>query len=244
MKNVLSSDFKVFANKVAKIPFAKKLLKPLYYPYKEYLKKKRNSQYKKYAINVLEEFDKIMSQLGIKYSLAYGSMLGAVREHGFIPHDLDIDVFLWAEDYSDKIRKTLLENGFSINHIFTLEEGNLGRSETYSKYDVSIDLFYVYPSIDERGDYTCVFSPFPGCVTWKHSQDTKGGLEVQKWDTPISRNIVKMKFEHLLLNVCSNYDELLKITYGNNYMIPDPKFNGNDIKCYIEWKDKIGILEV
>ena len=243
MKNVLSNDFKVFANRVAKIPFVKSLLRPIYYPYKRHLSNKRNTQFKKYAVNVLQEFDSIMASIEVDYSLAYGSMLGAVREHGFIEHDLDIDVFLRAEDYSIKIKDSLIASGFSVVHIFTLEDGKLGRAETYCKYDVSIDLFYVYPAIDSRGDYTCVFSPFPGYITWKHSQDSKGGLLVQKWDTPLSRSTIKMKFESLMLPVSSNYDELLKLTYGELYMVPDPNFHGEGIHCYEEWRGKIGILE-
>lgn len=47
-------------------------------------------------------FDKFVSFLhenNIQYSLAYGSMLGAVREHNMIQWDCDIDIFMLKKDF-------------------------------------------------------------------------------------------------------------------------------------------------
>ena len=47
--------------------------------------------------NVLK-IDEICKQLNLKYSLAYGSLIGAVRHDGFIPWDDDMDIWMSRKD--------------------------------------------------------------------------------------------------------------------------------------------------
>lgn len=43
-------------------------------------------------LDLLIKFDKVCKKHGLKYYLAYGSLIGAVRHQGFIPWDDDIDI--------------------------------------------------------------------------------------------------------------------------------------------------------
>jgi lipopolysaccharide cholinephosphotransferase len=50
-------------------------------------------------LGLLDRFDAVCRANGIRYWLAYGSLLGAARHGGFIPWDDDLDVAMLRDDY-------------------------------------------------------------------------------------------------------------------------------------------------
>ena len=82
-------------------------------------------EYKKVILDVLLRIDKICREQNIKYSLAYGTLIGAVRHKGFIPWDNDIDIIMPFDDY-DKLASLINKGVDDKLHIIRVEE----RSDT------------------------------------------------------------------------------------------------------------------
>ena len=119
-------------------------------------------------LDMLKVFVSICDQLGLKYYLIGGTLLGAVRHKGFIPWDDDIDVGMPREDYEvfvEKAGKLLPDYIFLQNYrtdenmIFPftkLRNINTTYIETRTKYSkmnqgVWMDIFPLdYFEVDDR----------------------------------------------------------------------------------------------
>ena len=70
---------------------------------------------------ILYTVDNFCKEHKIRYCLAYGSLIGAVRHHGIIPWDDDIDIFMEREEYNrfEELFKKHPIKGYTLNSIHT-----------------------------------------------------------------------------------------------------------------------------
>lgn len=105
-------------------------------------KKLNNKQVKEALLDTLVYFDKICKKYDLKYTLDAGTLLGAVRHHGFIPWDDDIDV---AMPYTDYKKLISLSNEINKNNRFIIHG--------YSK-EINDKENYIYPYLKLEDNHT------------------------------------------------------------------------------------------
>lgn len=76
----------------------------------------------------------------MKYSLVYGSLLGAIRHHGFIPWDDDIDIALLRKDYE-----------------YLVKNFHVKDKEYYKLHELRTDKYYAYPFAKITDERTVFF---------------------------------------------------------------------------------------
>lgn len=226
-------------HEISELPVLNKLKPYILKHYNKYASKKKNEVFLKRGLLVLSEFDRVLTDIGINYSLVFGTLLGAVREKGFIKHDMDIDVSISSESFSNDIEQSLKAAGFKLIKRFETDNGLFGREDTYKRYGVTIDIFYFYP-YDDQLSYTTVLVPFPDTTGFEESLNLYGGVMPIQLILPYSKETERIPFYNLRLPVIKNRIEFLEARYGKNWRIPDPTFvypKMGDAKCNYR-KDK------
>lgn len=226
-------------------------------------------------LKLLVEFDAFCKEKGIKYSLAYGSLLGAVRHKGFIPWDDDLDIIVDRSNLN-KLISTFRNNHGSLKLIDSLsdsvwvnrvaldgfvdDDGQIPLLDIFPidnvpnrKLTWSFELFFVkmlQGMIKKSPDYSKFslknrillfvtynigrFFPKNKKLNWYDSLSQIASGEKthfvtcnyvpyhylgHKYHSGIFEEYTRLPFENIEVNVVSNYDEFLRVTYGD-YMTP------------------------
>lgn len=113
-----------------------------------------SEEFKAECLLILSEVDAFCKHNNINYSLAYGTMIGAIRHKGFIPWDDDIDILMLREDYdrfvsmfnqkaSGRFYVASSESDCQFPYAFAkiCDNHTICNDYGYDKHGVGIDLF-------------------------------------------------------------------------------------------------------
>lgn len=105
-------------------------------------------------LEVLSDVDKACRENGIQYFAEWGTLLGAVRHHGFIPWDDDMDICMKRPDYNRfmQIAEQIMPAGYNIFSISSDENNDNmlsriinGRSINFDK--IHLEKFHGFPYV-------------------------------------------------------------------------------------------------
>ena len=78
---------------------------------------RRFELYQSISWDILKEFDRVCKIRSVRYWLAYGTLLGAIRDHGQVPWDYDVDVVSFFDEREKLI--LALESELSDEYYYT-----------------------------------------------------------------------------------------------------------------------------
>ena len=191
--------------------------------YKYFVKPIRCRRLQLHGLEVLGLMNKILVENSIEYCIAYGTLLGFVREGGFLRHDDDIDLFVNINDVSDMAHTVRLieEGGFVFKHVLMFRDKVL--YYTFEHKGISVDLFSY--SKDAANDKLYTYSVYTD--TDAHYED----INQNGWCTitlPLIKGFVLETKDKINYMVPSNGEQLLEAYYGKSWRCPDPKWVDDD----------------
>ena len=130
---------------------------------------------KEIQMNILKDVHFFCESNGIRYTLAFGTLLGAIRHKGYIPWDDDIDIAMLRADYDRFIalyrdRKnykvyTSLDSGYFYSYAKIADVRTcIDENVSMKKIGINIDLFPVDNLFD---DFESCKKFYARCALWK-----------------------------------------------------------------------------
>ena len=199
-------------------------------------------------IKLLKFGESFFKQHKINYSIIYGTMLGYSRNKKFIPYDHDLDCIIGAESipklielgenknirnvmFNDEIK--IYKPDFKSDNIYLVLNKSLLKNKGWGdRYNCKGDKV-------KRSQDRCGFNGLFGRFILKSTEYDVFALSIKfknllkgtvneleypekvKDMTIISSNDIKRdKLEDIEISVFKNYEDLLKITYGQNFIKP------------------------
>jgi hypothetical protein len=164
----------------------------------------------------LKQFLDEAAKLGIRPFLMWGSLLGCIREGGFIDNDNDLDVGILAKDYSkkDALIRAMLKRGHRLRHDVPFKFS----IETKDRLlNIDVDVLY-----EHKGR---LINNMP------HEKTGKGWSHHFPKDA--FREVKSARLGNLTVWVPGNCEAVLEASYGN-WRVPEKNYT-----CYTGPRNKI-----
>lgn len=180
------------------------------------------------GLEMLTAADKVFSQLGARVFLTYGALLGAYREHGFIPYDPDLDLGVLDSEMPADIHEQMTKAGFKLLRQNYIASTGQICEETYEYKKIHLDIFLYFR---EGNDLYSVLQYKHETKDWKEANATDG--------FPCKRSYVpycefeRRDFLGLQIFMPKNTPGWLSAIYSDSYMTPIKNWSSKYYKTRI-----------
>lgn len=167
----------------------------------------------------VRDINKTLDESKIDYFYTYGTMLGLVRDGGFIAHDNDIDMGIRVNDQFvwENLEKAMKKIGFHKKHAFMFD-GKI-TEQTYIKNNVSVD-FFLYEMKDD--DTMITYFYFNGAGK-ENGEDL---WYVGYYEHVPFSGMQKITCHDVEFRIPEHPEQYLEEIYGPDWKIPIPNWEG------------------
>ena len=180
---------------------------------------KRQKRLQKHGSAALARLHKLMQRHKVPYYCDYGTLIGFVRDNGFIKHDDDIDISIQPDTMKpSNVLNIFLDAGYGFVHGFDYK-GRLLEFTVADSSGITIDVFF--PSKMEGENKIHGYQPI-----WEPSRHypSERANTVIEYDFIKATGVKTIKIVGTAASVPGNYDDVLRSEYGS-WRVPDAKFN-------------------
>ena len=180
---------------------------------------KRQKRLQKCGPAALTRLHQLLQRHNVPYYCDYGTLIGFVRDNGFIKHDDDIDISIQPGAMRpSEVLKVFIDAGYGFVHGFNYE-GRLLEFTVADSSGVTIDVFF--PVKMEVEGMVHGYQPI-----WEPTRvyPNEKANTVIEYDFVEATGIKTIKIVGTAALVPGNFDEVLTSEYGP-WKVPDAKFN-------------------
>jgi hypothetical protein len=169
---------------------------------------------------LLKELDDIMMSNNYRYFIAFGTLLGLIREGDILKHDKDLDIGILGKVNLEEVKYSLLESGkFILSERSFFQNNNNLFTVVHVESKLALDVFNFLEtennnlkvSLDQDIDFEWIFDQIL---------------------------IDRIKFKDFEINSIKEPEIFLNKIYGSNWKIPDPLFDSVVEGCNLSPRSK------
>lgn len=206
--------------RMLKVTFLGRLIYPFVQKcWRWYIIPKRRQLLQEHGADVLQDIHALMTRNSIPYYCEAGTLLGLMRDKGFIKHDDDIDISIQAETVSPAVvLKIFLDAGYSFLHAFRYEDF-ITEFTVLNKCGLSIDVFF--HKYANRAGYVCAWQPF-----WdaNRSYPIETANSLVEFEFVAPSRLIPYEILGIITMIPENYVAVLESSYGS-WQTPDKKYD-------------------
>lgn len=173
----------------------------------------------------LRRIHAVLSEGKVPYYLDYGTLLGLVRDGGFIPNDCDLDLsVLPGRAIPQDVLRLFLAAGFSFVHGFEVE-GRLCEFTVRDSSGLTLDVFFPRRVLEKPG-YIAGYDIFwePG----RHYPSERANTVVETYYSCPEKVRIAV-FHGVEVSIPEDAERLLQEEFGAGWRVPDPTFVARDV---------------